>query len=243
IGALLGPLYTRYLMDYGFEWRIVFKYLGFAGTVVLVLFIFAVKKGGRTEDIEHKQKSGIDFSFFLSEKKVWVMFMILFLYVGHQSGINIWLPMYMEESMGVSPRLGSMSLSIFWTAIITGRFLVAKFGSRLKNSNIIRWGSIAGAIILTAGIVAGHPVTTTITTGIAGLLTGAFIPLVVDTASGEYPEYMGMVTSILFLAINLSMMFFPWLVGLIAQNLSFQMGMMVTSLVLVGTFFLSFNIE
>jgi fucose permease len=78
--------------------------------------------------------------------------------------------------------------------------------------------------------------------GSSGFLTSAVLPLVITFACNYYPESSGTVSSIILLNSVLSWMIFPWLIGIVADNTSFQMGMMITGISLILTFLLALTL-
>lgn len=243
IGALIGPIYTRFLLDTGFSWRHIFRFLGYISVPILIWFYFT--QNG-TEIVIHKENKGKNkekLSTLLKNKQIWFLSIVMFFYVGHQSGMMLWTPMYIETYLKGSAFLASLSLSIYWVGIIISRMTFSHITRNYKNSFLIRWTSIIGGILLFFGLYSKQTWPVIIFLAISGLLTGAFIPLLIDIASSKYPNNTGAVTSILYFSLNTSIMVFPWLVGLIAENISFQWGMLFSTFLLLIIFFFSYLIK
>lgn len=242
IGALLGPLYSRSLLDIGFKWQAVFKFLSIGSISALFFFIIVTKNLYNAKE-KYNNKTKENLLILLQDKQVWILCIVMFLYVGHQSGFMIWLVMYLETYLQTEPLLASLSLSIYWVGIIISRLTFSCLTSKYSNINLIKWSSLIGGLILIIGISLKIPLIIIITLSISGLITGAFIPLLIDIASSWYPNNTGAITSILYLSLNLSIMFFPWIIGIIAETFTFQMGIMFAALILPLIYFVSYFME
>ena len=243
VGALIGPVYTRFLLDSGFSWQRIFRFLGYASLPILVLFYLS--QGSKNDLKEKKNNSGEQehLTTLLKNKQIWLLSIIMFFYVGHQSSMMLWIPMYIETYLKGSAFLASLSLSIYWVGMIISRMTFSYITRNHKNSVLIRWTSLIGGILLFIGLYSKQTWFVIIFLALSGLLTGAFIPLLIDVVSSRYPRNTGAATSILFFSLNISIMVFPWLVGLIAENISFQWGMLFATASLSIIFFFTYMMK
>ncbi len=240
VGALIGPIYTRVLLDSGFAWQQIFRFLGYASLPILLLFYLSQR--GRNVIIHKENHLGEQehLTTLLRNKQIWLLSIIMFFYVGHQSGIMLWIPMYIETYLKGSAFLASLALSIYWVGMIISRMTFSYITRNHKNSVLIKWTSLIGSILLFIGLYSKQTWLVIIFLALSGLLTGAFIPLLIDVASSKYPRNTGAATSILYFSLNTSIMIFPWLVGLIAENISFQWGMLFATASLSIIFFFTY---
>ena len=243
VGALIGPIYTRFLLDSGFSWREVFRFLGYASIPLLLLFYFSNHKKGVSKDKGNITSEQEHLITLLSNRQIWVLSIVMFFYVGHQSGIMLWIPMYIETYLKGSVFLASLSLSLYWVGMIISRMTFSYITKNFKNSTMIRWTSISGSLLLFLGFYSKQTWLVIIFLVFSGLLTGAFIPLLIDVASSKYPKNTGAVTSILYFSLNISVILFPWLIGAISESLSFQWGMFSATISLSLIFFSSYFIK
>ncbi|MFP4661523.1 MAG: MFS transporter [Halanaerobiales bacterium] len=243
IGALVGPLYTRFLLDTGYSWRHVFRFLGYFSLPLLIIFYLTQR--GRPV-IKHKKGSNGEHEHLLKllrNKQIWVLSLVMFFYVGHQAGLMLWIPMYIETYLKSSAVIASISISIYWIGMIISRMTFSHFTRNHKNSIMIRWTSIIAGLLLLVGFYSKQTWLVIVFLAVSGLLTGAFIPLLIDIASSKYPQNTGSATSILYLSLNTSVMLYPWLIGLIAENISFQWGMIFATISLLVIYFISYTIR
>jgi len=64
----------------------------------------------------------------------------------------------------------------------------------------------------------------------AGFLVGATVPLSVAQGNNMMPGYSGAVSSLLTFASVVGLLFFPWLIGVIAETSGFWYGIALTAL-------------
>jgi fucose permease len=230
LGALLGPLYARLLADSASSWQVTYTTLGLVCAVALLpgLLIFRNAPRGLGAIGGRRPVGSI-----LRSSSVWLLAAALFLYVAHQSGLTVWLPLYMETQLGVSKLLASGGLSMLWVGIVAGRFSTSAIGRRLTAKSILVGGHVIGGTVLTIaslaewwpGLVAGVCVT--------GFATGAAYPLIVSMACGRHPSQSGAVTGVLFITGTTARMTFPWAVGVSAASHGLMPGIVATGLVLL----------
>ncbi len=233
-GALIGPLFSRYLISKGVNWSQCFLYLWVASTAIFLIYIAMLLL---IPDLHDKKSSTVTTGFLkvLSNLKIWILCLIIFMYAGHQSGINIWFPMYAETVLKVSTLLSSLSLSIFWAGIILGRLLCIKLQQKYNVRHILFLGSLLGGSVLISGILTQNPSLILASVGLAALFTGATIPMLIAIACSLFPRNSGAASSILFFNNSIAWILFPWLIGIIAEYSNFQSGMLLTGVSLLIT--------
>jgi fucose permease len=242
IGALIGPLYSQYLVGSGMSWDRTFWVLGIVCIVVFAVYIILITVLPSKLVYEDITEKHINFSGVMTSGAVWILCLIMVMYVGHQSGINTWWAMYMETHINVSQTISSISLSLFWVGIILGRFICSHLTKYLKAKNILVWGNLLGGLVLTISIIIKNSYFLLISIGVTGLLTGAVIPVLVTVACDWYPQNSGTASSMIFLSGTLAQIIFPWLMGIIMEYIGFQWGIIISGVTLLGGFLISLAI-
>lgn len=233
VGAFIGPLFSTVFINAGVAWNRTFLFLGIVCAVIAVQYIVVLIRPAAEEKSVSPSESK-DYLRLLTSPKMLVLCLIMFLYSGHQSGISAWLPMYMEQHLKTGTFLSGFAVSAFWVGIILGRFGCSLVSSKIHAKYLIMFGSLAGGSILTLATALNVPVLLVAASGLAGLLAGATIPLLVTTACNWYPKNSGTVSSMIFLYGTFAWMLFPWFIGVIAENISFRWGMMITGFSLLS---------
>jgi fucose permease len=266
IGALAGPIYARYVLDSDMSWTRVFTLLGICALVlisVMPLVLRLTRNGTRKNPVQNtevdlqpdatimkldrsiprennkskaRRRLAGHLTFIRTNPVTWLICLVMFLYVGHQSTLATWIPMYAETHLQTTSILSSLALSVMWLGIVLGRGLSAYLTEKFSAFIILIGGSLLGAVMMTAGILLQQPVILIIVLGLTGLFTGATIPLLVTVGCNRYPQYSGMVSSMIFLSGSVATMFFPWLAGHLTEIFSFQTAMMISWLTLYLVF-------
>ena len=217
--------------------------LGIFSLAVLIYFIVIARKDTRETTAHSENENRGNLIKVLKSYEAWILAIIMFLYVGNQSGLTMWLPMYMQNYLKVDPFLASLSLSILWVGIIIGRFACSYLTQKYKDFFLIRWGSIIGGGILLGALLLKSPIILIVSLGFVGLFTGAIFPLVIESASKWFPNNAGTVTSMIYLTLNLAMMFFPWFIGLLADYYDFQWAFIFASIIILTIFGVTFLVR
>ena len=243
IGALLGPLIASGLINQGIYWGDIFKLVGFVSLFVLVYFIVIVIKDNKISLSISSDKNKINYAKIFGNYKARILYLIMLLYIGSQSALSTWLPMYMENYLQTTSLIGGLALSLFWIGNIISRFMASYFTQEHSNIFLIKWGNFLGFIVLFISIILQIYWLTLINVVLIGFFTGATVPLVLDIASGLFPDNNGAVTSVLFVVINLSVMFFPWFIGLLVDHFDFQIAFIITAIILLAVPLISLLIK
>lgn len=232
VGALLGPLYSRVLLTHGVLWGNTFRILGAICLFIMLLYIVSLK--AYPESVLKIRSSAAKGRLgFIFSREIILLCIIMILYKGHQSGINNWLPMYLQDTLKLDPFFSSLALSIFWVGLILARLICPRLMCLIDSKYLILWGNLFGGIILLGGFIINIPLVLMLSVGITGFLTGATMPLLIVLGCGWYPENSGTVSSMIYLSSTFSNMFFPWAIGVVGEATSFKGGMLITGVPLI----------
>jgi len=196
IGAFIGPSMARWLLDQSLPWNSVYWIVG--GTYLTVAALSLIRTRGylsladaspADDETEISAKDGVPDPE--NTRRQWVSvillgFVVLF-YAVHQVGTTSWLPYYLETTLGVRPAIASAGLSFYWAGIIASRFLVSRIGSRIGETRVLIWGSVFGGVVLVGSVLLASPFVAIAGFILAGVLTGATIPLTMALAHGHLP--------------------------------------------------------
>lgn len=257
IGALIGPVYVRFILEQDISWTFVFSLLGIISIISALLLpitlrraakkmgvidphdltqVYAVESEDHADSVLVQTKPLNHFAYISRSSVIWLLCLIMILYLAHQASLTVWLPMYMETDLLVSPTVSNIALSVLWLGIILGRMASAYFTNRVKPIKIVVFGNLLAAVFTAVGILLTQPVILIICLGLAGVFNGATIPLLVTIASDRYPKHTGTTSSMIFLSGAFATMVFPWLVGKIADVSGFQIAVQLTWITLFVLF-------
>ncbi len=240
IGAFAGPMVARALMRSGMSWAGVYVVVGvlyFAALFATVGFFRGYLASGRrspqprrTAEAHRQAVTGGRPIVVIA-----VLSFVLFFYAMHQIGVVAWLPYYLESGRGASSDLASVSLSAYWVGIIGGRFAAARVVARVGAERILCAGAFGGAVAASAGVLMPAAAAAVGCFALAGLASGATIPLAYSVGYRALPERTGSVTAWMSLVMLGGKVLSPWLVGALADRVTLVFAMMLPALVLLAS--------
>lgn len=240
IGSFSGPFFVRFITDVDGSWNRPYRILSFGCLALLCFFILWIPKSPKRSNSDVKrEKTPGGFKKLLTSRTMWLLCLIMILYCGHQNGVTVWLPMYMETALNASPVWASTGLSIFWLGIIAGRLGASFLPENFQGKKFIGIGSLVGGILLGLGILLKNPVILIAFSGFTGFLTGAIIPMIVAIACNRHSDYSGTASSMIFISGTLASVIFPPAMGKIAGMISFQAAMSLTYIPLILILFVT----
>jgi fucose permease len=241
IGAFVGPTLARWLLDKSLSWNSVYWIVGGAYLAVALVslvwvreYVALVRGVTDSDDPTGAEPSDADRPAATSRQwgSVVLLGMVVLFYAIHQLGTTSWLPMYLQSSVGVSPSVASFGLSLYWVGIIVSRYITARFGSRIGETRVLVLGSILGGIVLVGSMLVGTPVITIVGFTLAGVLTGATIPLTMALAYAHVPGRTGSVTAVIYGLMMVGRLVGPWSIGSVGDEFGLDVGVIMASAVL-----------
>lgn len=230
IGAFLGPVLVGIILAYTKKWYLFYFSMGL---LTLPLPIFFWRKGlykgitlyKKTKSPQHwslKEPAG--------SALFWTIVLAMFAYVGVESSITSWTPLFLNRIRDISAVTASYSMSIFWFAMIGGRLL---FGRLLQDRDLS--GSLvlgaSGAVFFTILTLWSKQITLiALSLACAGLLLSFSYPGLIALGGQFFSKYVGFVIGVLAASGSIGYIFFPWFVGQISEALGLSRGVFVTPL-------------
>lgn len=158
--------------------------------------------------------------------------LLLFFQFGNEWSLAGWLPLYLVQRLGISPASALVMLTVYWLALLTGRFVVfsvlgsvgrrrmlgasvlaALFGCTILMATDNRFGAIVGILMVGGGFASVYP-------------------LVVERMGGRFPHYHPAFFNAVFSFALTGGLLAPWSLGLLSDQ--FGIGV-VMLLPLLGT--------
>ncbi len=235
IGAFTGPFYSGMLIKLDFHWQQIYSIIGILFVVSALLgcwFILPIGKMHQTQS--PMNRAPLHFLEIIQDPKIWILGATLLFYSFHQLSVTVWLPYYMEDSLGASKEMANLAISLFWFGIILGRFLVSIIVKNQDPARLLSFGAFVGAFLLVVGIYSRDIFLTTSAYFIVGLLTGAVIPLAFTICYKIFPEVIALATTFLSIFLLSGQMVGPWLLGVSAEMFSINNAIFLTVITLFG---------
>jgi fucose permease len=260
VGAFVGPVVARALMSGGLSWDGVYRSVGVGYVLAAILAIPLLRAHLRMEapgegeaghpetrspgsraaelgpdgSVGSGQSEGVAWTA-ASLVPVVILGMALFFYAIHQVGLTSWVPYFLESSRGAGANAASIGLSAYWVGIIAGRFLMSRVVDRVGESVILVSGAVVSAaatlgavLIPTVWLAQGLLV-------VAGITSGATIPLAYSFGFFFLPRRTGSVTAVMALLMLLGRILGPWAIGGVADHAGLLLAMTIPGWALLFT--------
>ncbi|MGQ9472882.1 MAG: MFS transporter [Candidatus Caldatribacteriaceae bacterium] len=142
IGVLSGPLLLVLTSTTFHTWRLAFLFI-----VCLPILFFTLLIPLRLSKAENQKKRPLSEVMGPFQKRFLVQFIFLLLtYVGAEQVIAGWLPTYIINTRGASHNVGSLSLSLFFVGLTSGRLFNGLLSEKIGYSQTLVILSIGSAI-------------------------------------------------------------------------------------------------
>jgi fucose permease len=235
IGAFTGPFYSGMLIKLDFHWQQIYSIIGILFVVSALLGYWFILPMGRIQQTQKPQnRVPLNFLEIIQDPKIWILGATLLFYSFHQLSVTVWLPYYMEDSLGASKEMANLAISLFWFGIILGRFFVSIIVKNQDPARLLSYGAFVGAFLLVVGIYSRDIFLTSSAYFIVGLLTGAVIPLAFTICYKIFPEVIALATTFLSIFLLSGQMVGPWLLGVSAEMISINNAIFLTVITLFG---------
>lgn len=230
IGAITGPLISGNLLGLGVRWQYVFAGLGLLCALITLMFWFIIRR--QKTDIRPTHSKAGDSAFapfkaFTGDRRVWILCLVVFFYVGHQSCMNTWASLYFQKQFGSNDSVAGIALAAYWLGIVISRLLCSRFYTEHNAKPVLLWGSALGAFALGLGILINAPLPLLCALFCCGVLTGGTIPIVIDLTCGLHPALSGAITSLVYIFMTAGPFIFPVLMGSISDAFGMQAGISI----------------
>ncbi len=220
-GAMIGPLYAGQLFRMNYTWREVYQ---FSLILVVIIFLYFIvirypKEKGKKDKTSIKSAK-IDKSIFTKEL-CWYYFLII-CYVGVEIGIGSWIVDFLQNVKSLSVDLSSLFLSLFFGAVMVGRFIGSLLVDRIGYLKSIFGVSIISTFCIAIGIFG--PPSLVFFLPLSGLFLSIIFPTMVAAVSGVSPHKTGTILGLFFTFAGIGRMVGPWTIGIFSDLLGIKLG-------------------
>ncbi len=158
--------------------------------------------------------------------------LLLFFQFGNEWALAGWLPMFLIEQLGISPKTSILMLGLYWTALLVGRVVLFAILRRVGHGRLLflsASGAAFGCILL---FFTNNLFGATVSILMIGFGFAAIYPLVAEQIGRRFTYYHpGLFNGIFSLALAGGMLA-PGTLGLFADHYGIRM---VAGLPLIGT--------
>jgi len=241
IGSLSGALIPLAAANYwGMDWKILFPIYAVA---ILVTFIWLGVTKIKEKKYEDSHPASFSSSFaLLGNRKVFMMVLAIFLYVGAEVSMSSGLPIYLQDAYGYDiAKLGLLGTLFFFVALMTGRFLGAV---------ILNWISAQRFLIITVvlsvfgflGLFLGIQAASIASIFVIGLGFANIFPLIFSITVDAMPERTNELSGLMVTAI-VGGAIIPPIMGAVADYSSTLIGFIVPLACILYISILAINVK
>ena len=227
LGMMITPVVLGFIVDLGATWRWI---IAAEGGISLLLSLALVAlplldiPGRQNVRFRHLRQAAA-FNPSLLAGMVGASFM----YVGAETNLDIWLPKFQLDVFGASEIWASLSVSLFWLGLVTGRLALRPLTRRFSPSRILMACACALAVMAVGVALAPTEAASLVLSVGAGLAASASFGII-GSYSGRFPGWQsGVASSVFVLAGGFGSMVFPYITGPIAGAGGFRLALAVTA--------------
>jgi len=234
VGAVLGPLSVGVLLNYSEKWYLVYLMMAIV-TLPLPLLFFrgtlyqSIVYSGRTQT-----PTGDSLARPTTSPLFWLAIVGIFSYVGLELSFASWTPTFLVRVRNISYTSASYSVSIFWFALMTGRFLFGRFFHKTNLSLFLGAGALVAALFTTFTFSTDYSLLIGLFMALSGLSLSWFYPSILALGANTFPRNVGFITGALAASGTMGSIVFPWIIGPVSEALSLAKGVFLIPLLCLG---------
>jgi len=222
IGAMLIPLIIgSFLHQLGLRSVILLA----AGLSLIPFVLFSVFYFPRP-----KQPQGFplrDIKKIASSKLLWLGAFILFFESGNEFSIGGWLSSFLQEKFQFSLNQAALVLSGYWFFLMIGRLVFPLINRLVKRETIVFFSAALALVSVSGLIISPLKGLAVVFALLTGLGLAAIYPTTLAVVGEQFPALSGTAFSLAIATGLVGGMISPWLVGLISQHSTLQIGLLV----------------
>lgn len=220
--SLLGPVITTLMATTFGNWKLVFAIYAVTSAIAVV-WLYLTKIEETRGDAPANFKS-----CFSLLKKPFIVVMVLgiFMLVGADVGMNSNIANLLQNQFGLALERASLGISLYFTALMIGRFSGAVILNWLSARKFLLLTAIIALISLVAMLLVKSILVVQIAIFMVGLGSANLFPLILSIALEKMPERANEVSGLMIMAVS-GGAFLPPLMGLVSTGFGVKAGFLV----------------
>ena len=198
IASMLGPIIAASLALYTGNWKLIFPIYAFI-SVIAVLWLRSVS----IEETKTNKPPATLKSVFalLNNRFILIMVFAIFFMVGFDVTMNTSIANFLSNRFGISIETASFGISIYFLALMIGRFLGAILLRKINTKILMVISTILSFIGLIGLILSDNLLLTQIMIFIAGFGFSNIFPIMFAIIVEKKPEYANELSGLIILAV------------------------------------------
>ena len=227
VGSMLVPFYVGFLLSIAISWRTIYR-SGLPLVAVLFVYFLVIRYpkpslSTTTTAFDWKKVGKAAFSGDMP-----VFYFVMTLYVAAELGTGAWMVEFLQTAKAQSVMTSSLFLSLFFGAMTAGRFIGSFVVERIGYLKSMVFASL-GAILCVA-IGTFGPSFLAFMLPLSGFWYSIMFPTLTATVSELHRENIGTILGLLFTFSGLGGMLGPWLIGVLSDWTTINLGFGVITL-------------
>ncbi len=198
IASMLGPILTAALAKWTGNWKLIFPVYS-AISLLSVAWLSSVKVRESKPDKPPATFKGV--LSLLGDPYVGIMIGSTFLMVGFDVGMNSNIAIFLKSKFSITLESASIGISIYFAALVVGRFLGGLLLRKLNNTMFLSWSVILTLAGLAGIILSDHLALTRVLIFVTGLGFSNTFPIVFAMIVNRKPDYANELSSLIILSV------------------------------------------
>lgn len=229
IVSLLGPVITTLMAAMFGNWKLVFPVYALTSVLAIVWLYFT-----QIEEMKSSNGAATFKSCFslLKNKFIVVMVLGIFMLVGSDVGMNSNIANFLQNQFGLTLERASLGISLYFTALMIGRFLGAVILNWISSRRFLLLTAIVALISLVGMILSHSVLVAQIAIFMVGLGSANLFPLIFSIAVEKMPDRSNEVSGLMIMAVS-GGAFLPPVMGMISTNVGVKASFLVLVLAMI----------
>ncbi len=237
IAGTLGPVITAFCAVRFGNWTYVY-WVYLLISIVSVFWLSSTK----IEEIKDAKSASISGALkLLADKKVALLVLGTFLMVGFDVGMNTNIVNYMKTRFSVSQENASIGISVYFAALMTGRFLSAIILNWISGNKMFVCCTILSVVSFSLLFFMPSPVTGQIAIFLTGLFSASLFPLIFATGLRYLPQSANEISGLMIMSVCGGAII-PPVIGVLNDVFGLMIGILLLLACLIYVVYLSFYV-
>jgi fucose permease len=232
VGAMAGPYLMVAIVNPDLPRSFTLPYLlvGLLTAAVFVLYALSARRVSNAVRSASPAKQKSRPTEVFRTGKFWVILAAGVLFCCFTTGIVAWFPTYFNQSKGFSLEMSGLMLTLFFAGSLVMRFLGPFFFSKIRPQKIFITFSILSVAFMLLALSSSGFVPIVLFTVLSGAFQALNMPALIFIGCALFPNRHASASSIAIFSYNIGGIIAPLLLGTIADNIGFQIPMVLSCL-------------
>jgi len=230
--SLLGPIITAAMASFTGNWKLVFAVYALTSLISMVWLMFT-----KIEESKSSEKLATFKSCFglLKNKYILIMVLGIFFVVGSDVGMNSNIANYLQNIFNLSLENASLGISIYFTALMIGRFLGAVVLNWISPGKFLVGTAFLAVISLVLMLFAPTLLIGRVAIFLVGLGSANLFPLIFALSIEKMPDRANEISGLMIMAVS-GGAFIPPIMGVVSSNAGVIASFTVLLVILIYVF-------